>query len=598
MNPTALRTDGCGDLNAEHAGRTVRLAGWVHSRRDHGGVYFLDLRDRSGMVQVVVNPEEVDAFLAAGKLGSEHVVGVEGTVRLRPEGMKNPKLPTGAIEVKALALKVLNTSKTLPFEVDERTTALEETRLKYRFLDLRRPPMLENLVLRHRVCQAVRRALDGEGFLEIETPILTKATPEGARDFIVPARLDPGHFYALPQSPQIFKQILMVGGVDRYFQLARAFRDEDLRSDRQPEHTQIDLEMSFVDESDVHSLVERMLKTVFRETMGVELTAPFPRLDYADAMLRYGSDKPDLRYGLAIEDCTELFKDSGFKVFGEAARNGGVVRVLSVAHEFSRAEIDKLTDLVKKGGAKGLAWLKWDGSAFGAPIAKFLEPAKLAALQERFRPQPGHHLFFAADKAPAAALCLGTLRKEFIARLKLKPDRPWHFSWVTRFPLLEWAADEDRWTFTHNPFTAPLDSDLPKLDSDPGGVLSHQYDLVVNGVEIASGSIRNHRAEVQRKILSLMGFSTQAQDAQFGLLLNALDFGAPPHGGIALGLDRLVALMRGEDSIREVIAFPKTAKGTCLLSDAPGPVDAKLLKELHIKLDMPPAARAPDQAAA
>jgi aspartyl-tRNA synthetase len=598
MKPTALRTHGCGALDAALAGQSVRLAGWVHSRRDHGGVYFLDLRDRSGVVQVVVNPEEVDAFLAAGKLGSEHVVGVEGTVRLRPEGMKNPKLPTGEIEVKALALKVLNTSKNLPFEVDERTTALEETRLKYRFIDLRRPPMLENLVLRHRVSQAVRRVLDGEGFLEIETPILTKATPEGARDFIVPSRLDPGNFYALPQSPQIFKQILMVSGVDRYFQLARAFRDEDLRSDRQPEHTQIDLEMSFVEEADIHLLVEAMLKSVFQETMGVALQTPFPRLEYSAAMARYGSDKPDLRFGLEIEDCTELFKDSGFKVFGETARNGGVVRVLSVAHEFSRAEIDKLTDLVKKGGAKGLAWLKWDGSAFGAPIAKFLEPAKLEALKERFQPKAGHHLFFAADKAPAAALCLGTLRKELIARLKLTPSQPWHFSWVTRFPLLEWAADENRWTFTHNPFTAPLESDMPKLDSDPAGVLSYQYDLVLNGVEIASGSIRNHRAEVQRKILALMGFSPEAQQAQFGLLLNALDFGAPPHGGIALGLDRLVALMRGQDSIREVIAFPKTAKGTCLLSEAPGPVDPKLLKELQIKLDLPPAARPSDKAKA
>jgi aspartyl-tRNA synthetase len=588
LMPTALRTHCCGGLNAGHAGRAVRLAGWVHSRRDHGGVYFLDLRDRSGVVQVVVNPEEVEAFLAAGKLGGEHVVGVEGTVRLRPEGMKNPKLPTGEVEVKAQALKVLNISKNLPFEVDERTTALEETRLKYRFLDLRRPPMLENLILRHRVCQAARRALDGEGFLEIETPILTKATPEGARDFIVPSRLDPGNFYALPQSPQIFKQILMAGGVDRYFQLARAFRDEDLRSDRQPEHTQIDLEMSFVEEADVHSLTERMLKAVFRQTMGLELETPFLRQDYGEAMLRYGSDKPDLRYGLAIEDCTELFKDSGFKVFGEAARSGGVVRVLSVAREFSRAEIDKLTELVKKGGAKGLAWLKWDGAAFGAPIVKFLEPAKLEALRERFQPRAGQHLFFAADQAPAAALCLGTLRKELITRLKLQPSRPWHFSWVTRFPLLEWAAEESRWTFTHNPFTAPLESDLPKLDSDPGGVLSHQYDLVLNGVEIASGSIRNHRGDIQRKILSLMGFSAQAQEAQFGLLLNALDFGAPPHGGIALGLDRLVALMRGQDSIREVIAFPKTAKGTCLLSGAPGPVDAKLLKELRIKLDLPP----------
>ena len=588
MPPTSLRTHSCGELRAAHAGADVRLAGWTHSRRDHGGVYFLDLRDRSGLVQVVVNPEEVEAFLAAGKLGAEHVVQVAGLVRLRPEGMKNPKLPTGEVEVKAQTLKVLNASKTLPFEISERTTALEETRLKYRFLDLRRPPMLENLVFRHRVAQAARRALDAEGFLEIETPILTKATPEGARDFLVPSRLCPGNFYALPQSPQIFKQILMVCGVDRYFQLARAFRDEDLRSDRQPEHTQIDLEMSFVEESDVHALTQSVLKSVFRETLGLELETPFPRLGYDEAMLRYGSDKPDLRYGLAIEDLTDIFRDSTFKVFGEAARAGGVVRALCAPHDFSRTEIDKLTDLVKKQGAKGLAWIKWEESGPASPIVKFLEPAKLAALQARFKPRPGHHIFFAADQAPAAAACLGVLRRELIARLKPRPSRPWSFVWVTRFPLLERLPQENRWTFSHNPFTAPLEADLPKLDSDPGGVRSHQYDLVLNGVEIASGSIRNHRAEVQRKIFALMGFSPEVQEAQFGLLLNALEYGAPPHGGIALGLDRIVALLRGEESIRDVNAFPKTQKGACLLSEAPGPVDPEQLKELHIKLDLPP----------
>ncbi|HAM34466.1 MAG TPA: aspartate--tRNA ligase [Elusimicrobia bacterium] len=589
---TSLRTHCCAELDATHVGARVRLAGWVHSRRDHGGVYFLDLRDRTGLVQVVVNPEEAEAFLAAAKLGAEHVVEVDGLVRLRPEGMKNPKLATGEIEVKAEALKVLNASKALPFEVSERTTALEETRLKYRFLDLRRPPMLENLIARHRVAQTVRRALDAEGFLEIETPILTKATPEGARDFLVPARLAPGNFYALPQSPQIFKQILMVSGVDRYFQLARAFRDEDLRADRQPEHTQIDLEMSFVQESDIHALVERMLKDVFREALGWELAVPFPQLEYDEAMLRYGSDKPDLRYGLEISDCTELFRDSGFKVFGEAARGGGAVRALVVAHDFSRAEIDKLTDLVKKHGAKGLAWIKWDETGPNSPIVKFLEPAKIEALKTRFQPRPGHHFFFAADQAPAAAACLGVLRRELISRLKPAPSQPWSFLWVTRFPLLEWAADENRWTFSHNPFTAPLEEDMGRLDSDPASVRSHQYDLVLNGVEIASGSIRNHRAEIQRRILSLMGFSPEEQQAQFGLLLNALDYGAPPHGGVALGLDRLVALLRGEDSIREVIAFPKTQKGACLLSEAPGPVDARLLKELHIKVAVPGTAAA------
>jgi aspartyl-tRNA synthetase len=487
----------------------------------------------------------------------------------------------------AETVTVLNTSKVFPFEIEDQATATEETRLKYRFLDLRRPKMLGNLVFRHKVAQAVRRNLDAQGFLEVETPILTKATPEGARDFLVPARLAPGNFYALPQSPQIFKQILMVSGVDRYFQLARAFRDEDLRSDRQPEHTQIDMEMSFVEEGDVHSMVEAILSTVLRETLGLSLPTPFPRLDYAAAMLRYGSDKPDLRFGLEIEDCTELFRDSAFKVFGETARSGGAVRVLSVAHEFSRAEIDKLTDLVKKAGAKGLAWIKWDATGPVAPIVKFLEPAKLEALKARFSPKPGHHMFFAADQAPAAAACLGTLRKELIGRLKLQPSTPWHFSWVTRFPLLEWYPEENRWTFSHNPFTAPLSEDLAKLDSDPGAVRSHQYDLVLNGVEIASGSIRNHRADIQRKILGLMGFSPEEQDAQFGLLLNALEYGAPPHGGVAIGLDRLIAIFRGEDSIREVIAFPKTQKGTDPLSEAPSPVNPKQLKELHIKLDLP-----------
>jgi aspartyl-tRNA synthetase len=422
----------------------------------------------------------------------------------------------------------------------------------------------------------------------VETPILTKATPEGARDFLVPARLNPGMFYALPQSPQIFKQILMVSGVERYFQLARAFRDEDLRSDRQPEHTQIDLEMSFVEERDVHSTVERFLTAIFRETMGVELKTPFPRIEYDECMRRYGSDKPDLRYGFEIHDCTALFKDSQFKVFGETARAGGAVRALRCAAEFSRAEIDKLTELAKAHGAKGLAWIKWEAAGPQSPILKFLSPDEIAGLQKLLDVGAGQYVFFAADKPMAAAAVLGALRKELIQKLKPEPIKPWSFHWVVHFPLLEWEAEEKRWTFTHNPFTSPLQSELPKLDSDPGNIASHQYDLVLNGVELASGSIRNHRAEIQRKILSLMGFSAQEQQEQFGLLLSALEYGAPPHGGIALGLDRLVAILRGEDSIREVIAFPKTQKGTCPLSEAPSVANPKLLRELRIKVDTGP----------
>ncbi len=586
-----LRTHDAGTLTAASVGAEVRVAGWVNSRRDHGGVYFFDLRDRSGLVQVVVHPENAPAFLAAGTLGAEWVVSVSGKVGPRPKGTENPKMTTGAVEITADAVEVLNTCKVLPFEVDDRTQAGEETRLKYRFLDLRRRRMLKNLTLRHTVAMAARGALAAEGFLEIETPMLTKATPEGARDFLVPSRLHPGSFYALPQSPQIFKQILMVSGVEKYMQLARAFRDEDLRADRQPEHTQIDVEMSFVREADVHAAAERMMKAIFKAALGADLPTPFPRLDYADAMRRFGSDKPDLRFGFEIADLSSAFQGSAFKLFAKTLEDGGVVRAIHAPAEYSRSEIDRLTDLAKAHGAKGLAWIKWTEKGPEGPITKPLTPAELDAVKAAVSAAPGSTTFFAADKELPASQVLGALRKEIIAKVKPAPSAQWHFCWVTHFPLLEWEPEEKRWTFAHNPFTAPLEEEVAKLDTDPGSVRSHQYDLVFNGTELASGSIRNHRGDLQRKILGLMGYDAVEQERQFGLLLSALDFGAPPHGGFGLGLDRLAAILCGEDSIREVIAFPKTARATDPLSEAPGPVKERQLKDLHIKLDLPPPAK-------
>jgi len=585
----SMRTHDAGTLNASLEGKPVVVAGWVHSRRDHGGVYFFDLRDRSGLLQVVVHPEKAEAFLVAAQLGAEFVVSVSGTIAKRPTGTENPKLPTGEVELNADAVTVLNTCKVLPFEIDEHIVVNEDSRLKYRFLDLRRRRMLRNLTMRHTIAMAARNALAAEGFLEIETPILTKATPEGARDFLVPSRLNAGSFYALPQSPQIFKQMLMASGIEKYMQLGRCFRDEDLRSDRQYEHTQIDVEMSFVREEDVHAACEKMMAAIFKAALGVEIKTPFPRLDYFEAMRRFGSDKPDQRYGFEIVDLTEELRSCGFKVFGGAIAAGGVVRAISCSSDYSRSEIDKLTEVAKVFGAKGLAWIKWTAAGPETPIAKFMTPAELGAIKAKTGAKPGDYTFFAADKDIAAATVLGAIRKEIIARLKPEPSTPWHFSWITHFPLLEWAPDEKRWTFAHNPFTRPLDADAPKLDTDPGTVCSHQYDLVLNGVELASGSIRNHSAAMQRKILALMGFDEVEQQRQFGLLLAALDYGAPPHGGFGMGLDRLTAIICGEDSIREVIAFPKTSKGTDPLSEAPGPVKEKQLKELHIKLDLPPA---------
>ncbi|WP_424244001.1 aspartyl-tRNA synthetase [Elusimicrobium posterum] len=583
-----MRTNYCGQINKDLVNSVQVLCGWVDSYRNHGGVLFLDVRDRTGIVQVVVEPANKEAFETASKLRSEYVVKVTGTVKPRAEGHINANIFSGEVEIVTETIEILNTSIPLPFEVNTTKNISEEVRLKYRYLDLRSPRMVRNITTKHRIMQTARKYFDGNGFLEIETPILTRSTPEGARDYLVPSRVHEGMFYALPQSPQMFKQVLMVSGVDKYFQIARAFRDEDLRSDRQPEHTQIDVEMSFVGLQDIFSTMESLMTEIFKDC-GEELHTPFLQLSYDDVMNKYGSDKPDLRFDMAIHDVTDVFKNSAFKVFADNIAGGGVVRAITApcgVEKINRSTIDKLTALVKDNGAKGLVWLKYTAGNFESPSLKFFSEEEIEGLKRALNLNEGDMVFIGSDKVKTVSTYLGALRKELIKFLNLKPNKKWAFLWVKNFPLLEYVPEEDRWDAAHNPFTAPVEEDIPLLDTDPGAVKSHQFDLVLNGVELASGSVRNHRRELQEKILGLMKHSKEQAQLRFGMLLGALECGAPPHGGFGMGLDRLTALLCGEESIREVIAFPKTAAAYCPLTESPNVVDEQQLRDLHIKLSL------------
>jgi len=587
------KTHSCGELRKNDIGKEVILMGWTQSRRDHGGLIFIDLRDREGITQIVFDPEDsAEAHKRAHIIKNEYVLAVKGKIVSRLAGSTNPNMPTGEVEIKAKQVKILNASDTLPFNIDDKIEINDNLRLKYRYLDLRQSKMQRNLRLRHQVCMEIRNYLNSKSFLDIETPFLTKSTPEGARDYIVPSRVNPGKFYALPQSPQLFKQLLMVAGFEKYYQIVRCFRDEDLRADRAPEFTQLDMEMSFIDRDDIFNLVEEMFAYLFNELFNIKIKIPFRKMDYQEAISRYGADKPDFRFGMEIINLTEIFQKSSFKVFGEVIQNKGEICAIKVEsnEEFSRKKLDDLQLFTTTFGAKGLAYVKIkDGKDFQSSIAKFLSPEEIEKIKLKTNANPGDLILIVADQAKVVYEALGNLRLKLAKDLNLinKDKREFNFLWVTNFPLLEYNPEEKRYESVHHPFTAPIDEDIELLETHPLKVRSKAYDLVLNGNEIGGGSIRIHNNDFQSIIFRLLGIGDKKAEQKFGFLLQALKYGAPPHGGIAFGLDRMVMLLAGASSIREVIAFPKTQKAACLLTDAPSEVDQKQLKELHIKLDLP-----------
>ncbi|WEV80506.1 aspartate--tRNA ligase [Bacillus velezensis] len=583
------RTYYCGEITEKAIGETVKLKGWVQKRRDLGGLIFIDLRDRSGIVQVVFNPDvSKEALAAAEAIRNEYVLDIEGTVSAREEGTVNPNLKTGKIEIKAEAVTVLSTAKTPPFPIsDQAADVSEDVRLKHRYLDLRRPAMFQTLQMRHQVTKSIRHFLDENGFLDIETPILTKSSPEGARDYLVPSRVHEGEFYALPQSPQIFKQLLMVSGFERYYQVARCFRDEDLRADRQPEFTQIDIEMSFMSQEDIMALAEEMMAKVMLETKGVEVPLPLPRMTYEEAMNSYGSDKPDTRFGMLLTDVSDIVKDTEFKVFSSAVANGGVVKAINVkaaAGDYSRKDIDALGVFAGNYGAKGLAWVKVEADGVKGPIAKFFDEEKQAKLAEALDASEGDLLLFGADKFEVVAQSLGALRLKLGKERGLIDESLFNFLWVVDWPLLEHDEEEGRFYAAHHPFTMPVREDLDLIETAPEDMKAQAYDLVLNGYELGGGSIRIFEKDVQEKMFGLLGFTKEEAEEEFGYLLEAFEYGAPPHGGIALGLDRLVMLLAGRTNLRDTIAFPKTASASCLLTEAPGEVSDAQLEELHLSV--------------